>query len=382
MKIGIDARMMGTAQATGVGSYIYNILTRILTTDRENEYVIFVSPKNQELLTHISHPHLTIVTTTIHWYTWQEQLILPFIYYRHTLDVLWVPQFNVPLLYRKTFIVTIHDLIQKKWRIGKTNPLKELIFNAVFDHAVLKSKALLTVSHHTKQALVDAYKNLNGHKVIVTHLGVDKLFESQPNFDIINSVLRNLTITKPYLLYTGVHRPHKNLETLVKAFAKIKAKHDVALVLGGPRDDRYTALTQTLASLDSKVLSDIILPGFVSPQTLVSLYCGALAYVVPSFDEGFGLNGLEAMQCKIPVLASNSTCLQEIYTDAAYYFDPHSADSLVEAFETITSDKTLQANLVARGTARVSEFNWDTTAQQTLHSLHSCQKDLLKTKNK
>ena len=99
------------------------------------------------------------------------------------------------------------------------------------------------------------------------------------------------------------------------------------------------------------------------------LYTNADAYVFPSYMEGFGLPGLEAMGYGAPVVSSNATCLPEVYDDAAHYFNPFDTDDMVRAIENVISNKNLQANLIAEGYKQIAKYSWLRTAKQT-HSVY------------
>jgi glycosyltransferase involved in cell wall biosynthesis len=106
--------------------------------------------------------------------------------------------------------------------------------------------------------------------------------------------------------------------------------------------------------------------GFVPDEDLMKLYSQAMALVQPSHSEGFGLTGLEAMAAGLPVLASRSPVFQEIYADAALYFDAQSKDDLETVLQTILNDGKLRRRLIRKGLQRAKLFSWKTLVKQTL----------------
>ncbi len=367
MRIGIDARMMGKQQATGIGVYIEQIVTRIITKDTKNHYVIFVKPENKHLLdayTHLSHVEIRL--TPCHWYSLCEQFIFCVQLYKARLDLLHVPQFNVPLLYNKPFIVTIHDITPLRFPGHKmTSRIRRWAFNKVFYHALTKARAIITVSEYTKSQIQALFPSLTT-PCEVTYLGVENNFVREENYDKIQEVQKSFSLTKPYFLYLGVLRNHKNIHGLVRAFALVREKHEYALVLGGVQAPNYHELTTALNELSESTRADIILPGFIPDADVVLLYQGALAYVVPSFEEGFGINGLEAMALGVPVIASQAGSLPEIYADAAYYCDPYDSANIADAMTTIITSPDIRSSLIQKGYERLSHYSWDITADKTL----------------
>ena len=88
----------------------------------------------------------------------------------------------------------------------------------------------------------------------------------------------------------------------------------------------------------------------------------ALAMVFVPVFEGFGIPPLEAMQCNIPVIASNTTSVPEITGDAALLVDPYNIDDIARAMISIKTDEALRDALILRGNLRKSYFSWDKTS--------------------
>jgi glycosyltransferase involved in cell wall biosynthesis len=104
---------------------------------------------------------------------------------------------------------------------------------------------------------------------------------------------------------------------------------------------------------------------FVEDAQLNWLYAHASAYIFPSLMEGFGLPGLEAMSHGTPVISSNSTCLPEIYGNAAHYFDPKSVDDMTRAITEVLGNEKLRQQLSISGYEQIKKYSWSKMAQQT-----------------
>jgi glycosyltransferase involved in cell wall biosynthesis len=96
------------------------------------------------------------------------------------------------------------------------------------------------------------------------------------------------------------------------------------------------------------------------------LYSAADAFVYPSEHEGFGLPPLEAMACGTPVLASNIPIFKEILGDGALLINPLDVQEITNGMHKIVTDAAIRAELIQKGKARVEQFNWISTARQTL----------------
>jgi glycosyltransferase involved in cell wall biosynthesis len=139
-------------------------------------------------------------------------------------------------------------------------------------------------------------------------------------------------------------------------------------VLGGRERPGYPAPREAWEALG--VGDRVVRPGFIADEDLPALYSGAEAFVLPSFNEGFGLMPLEAMACGTPTVVSNVSCLPEILGDATHYVDPHDPGAIAEGLHAVLTDSALRADLVAKGTARVRRFSWDRAAEETLAVYH------------
>ena len=366
MKIGIDARMYGAAATTGIGVYIEKLTQHLFALDQQNEYVLFLrqpafgqfQPPNQRV---------TKVLLDLPWYSWPEQLKLPAILKKYRLDLVHFPHFNLPIFYSGKYIVTIHDITPKFFPgpLARKSIIRRFGYNLVFKTSLRKAVKIITISQHTKDNLIK-YFQADPDKIQVIYLGVDSPLKISQNQGGIAPIKKKFGITKPFILYVGVWRDHKNLPGLVAAFDLIKTQYrqDCQLVLAGQNDPRYPEIQTAIKH--SKFKEDIITPGFVAPNDLAGLYQAAELLVIPSFAEGFGLVALEALSYQTPVVASQTTSLPEIIGPAGLYFDPHQPTAMAQVINQVLADKNLSQRLIQAGPSKIKAYDWQKTAQQTL----------------
>lgn len=375
-RIGIDARFYGPV-GKGLGRYTQEVVDNLIKLDAVNQYVIFLRKENFYEF-NCDGRRVKKVLADIKWYGLAEQLVFPFYLIGERLDLMHFPHFNVPLFCPVKFVVTIHDLILIKFptlRATTLGPLvykiKNLAYKIVISAAVRRARKVLAVSEFTKNEVVKQFGIAPG-KIIVTYEGVanlsvsssvsgKSLIDESPKF---KGFLSSVEMTnKPYLLYVGNAYPHKNLEGLVKIFSEInKARPELSLVLVGKEDYFYSRLKQFAKNFSAK----IIFPGYVPDAELAGLYANALAYIFPSFYEGFGLPPLEAMAHGLPVASSDKTCLPEVLGQAALYFNPDDAVDMKSKIEKIITDENLRADLRNRGEAQAKKYSWTDCAEKTL----------------
>lgn len=324
MRIGIDARKIADF---GIGTYIRGLLTD-LAANGGDTFVAFAPQRLANLIPagveHVSidAPHYSI----------REIVILGRAADRARLDLFHAPHYVVPFT-RAPFVVTIHDLIH----LRHPNPLARLYARQMIGRAVRRSRRVLTVSEAVKREIVSTFGCADDH-VLVTPNGVGAPFSGS-----------GPAAEGRYFLYVGNDKPHKNVDVLVDAFSKID---DASLVLTGGAFERF------------KSRERVVVTGFVDDAELAALYRGAIALVMPSREEGFGLPALEAMVSGCAVITSNAAALVEITGDAALHVEPDAA-SLADAMTRIASDESLRTTLAAHGIARAKEFTWTRCAELT-----------------
>src|SRR3989344_1907559 len=162
MKIGIDARFVGP-QGTGLGKYTEKLIGNLQEIDHINSYFIFLKKDNWSYLK-FPKSNFQKVLADVAWYSAAEQIKMPGIYNSQDLDILHVPHFNVPILYRKKFIVTIHDLIHHHFSQESTTTRNQLLFKAkrvayrlVIAFAVKRSQKIIVPSNFVKKEIVENF---------------------------------------------------------------------------------------------------------------------------------------------------------------------------------------------------------------------------------
>ena len=152
----------------------------------------------------------------------------------------------------------------------------------------------------------------------------------------------------------------------MQAYEILKKKQNAQLVLVGKIDEDLKKI------IDNKEeIRDTLMPGFVSDQVLAAWYKTADVFVFPSLYEGFGLPGLESMTAGLAVVASNTSSLPEIYSEAALYFDPSNPVDIADKIKVVLSDKKIRQNLIERGKIIAAKYSWKKTASETLKIYNS-----------
>ncbi len=223
---------------------------------------------------------------------------------------------------------------------------------------------VIAISETVKGDLI-ATLGLDAAKIEVTPLGVADRPHAEP---VAEGELRArlcLAGDTSVLLSVAQMSAHKNLLALVEALPRLRDARAV-LVVCGRRTAYSDALLERARALG--VGDRLVLPGFVDEATLEGLYALAVAFVLPSLLEGFGLPVLEAMRRGVPVACSDASALPEVAGGAALLFDPRSPDAIAAACDQLLGDAALRDDLAARGRARAAQLTWEDTARATLRA--------------
>lgn len=337
-------------QPTGLATYALNLLP-YLNTLEVHVAAPFPVPAPQLL------PTPACMTAQEGWRgharrLWWTQWQLPRLYRQLQSQLLFSPIPEAPLWQNCRYIVTVHDLIPL--RFGTWSSRLSNYFRFVVPQILHQATHILCNSHSTAQEVQEFF-----------HIKPDRLTVIPLAFDPDRFYCLHLPAAN-YFLYIGRHDRHKNLPRLIQAFRQVGG--DYELWISGSYDRRYTpALERLVAALDLRERVKFI--GYIERENLCLLLNQAIALVLPSLWEGFGLPVLEAMACGTPVITSNLSALPETAGDAALLVDPYNIDDIADKMKELTRSESLRSHLRQLGLERVQNFSWQKTGTATLEVL-------------
>jgi glycosyltransferase involved in cell wall biosynthesis len=218
------------------------------------------------------------------------------------------------------------------------------------------------VVHASSHATADAVRELLGTE----RVEVIPLAPLPAETDAVESIAPIAELDgAPFILAIGTLERRKNIPMLVTAFGPIAEAHpDVRLVLAGATDDDRAAIDAAVDALPIALSARVLRTGRVDAAVKQWLLAHTTVLAYPSLDEGFGFPLLEAMQHRIPVVASNRGSIPEVAADAAVLVEPLDADALAGALEAALTDTALRDRLVRAGEDRLRAFSWEDTGQR------------------
>lgn len=323
-KVGIDGRLYGQ---TGVGVYLRNLLY-YLQRIKQKEFIfyIYLMKQDYDKLEFKSESFIRKIAD-YKWHTFSEQFGFLKTLYADKLDLMHFTYFSYPVLYNRRFIATIHDLTPLSYKTGKAstkNPLiyeiKFFAFKTVLDALIKKAKIIITPSKTVKEQLIKYYSDKYVNKIESIYEGVDyRLILAKENTNLSKKFKGN------YFIYVGNFYPHKNVDSLIKAFTMIDK--NLKLILIGPND----FFAQRMYQLINQLKQDKRIVFYHNPKDsdLVFFYKNAKALINPSLSEGFGLPLIEASYFKLPIIASDIDVFKEILGNKYIAFNPKNINNIV-----------------------------------------------------
>jgi len=400
MRIGIDiSTVLNHGKDVGAGRYIVNLVKNLFEIDNADDFILtgrYITDEYLELAEDLRQHYLSVKEKTLKpgpragnlstgtlsfkfIKTTQKNLDLsnrigfpPMEFYGFKADVFHCPDFLIPPTLNNKIVLTIHDLafirfpqFNFDWFVKKYTKLVRRNASA--------AAAIIADSHSTRNDIVEFF-GIRQDKITVVHLAGDEVFKKLNASEIDHSVAAKYKITKEFILSTGTIEPRKNYVTLIRAFNRLKSESiaqidkisqsDLQLVIVGKVGWMSEASIEEYNRSPFK--EDIILAGRLSDAELLQVYNMAQLFVYPSVFEGFGLPVVEAMQCGLPVVASNRSSIPELITDKRLLFNPADEDDIIAKIYMVLGSKNLRAQLSEEALKDAARFSWRNTAQKTL----------------
>ena len=360
MRIGVDVRKIKDG---GIGTYISEVLERLIPADPNNHYTLYFAPEDFSHYDY-SWENVTKRVNRSGKYSLGEHLSFPLQARRERLELFFFPHYTKSWWMPCPAVTTVHDLIHLRFPEYLSNPLAKYYARVIIGRACRSSEVVVTGSEATKRDLLELFK-IEEKKVRVIYNGVDhQTYHPLSDEERIGTFKKRYSLFKPFILYVGALKPHKNIPSLLRAYSSCPLRGDFDLVIATFRgEDRETIdkLARELGLQDNpRYLFSL------RKEELTLLYNCAHLLVFPSFYEGFGLPALEAMACGCPVIASNRASLPEVVGDAGLLFEPEEPEELAEKMSLLGNDEGLRQRLKERGRAQAQKFRWERTAEMTL----------------
>ena len=348
----VDARMIASS---GIGTCLRNTLPRIIHKRPNWRFTLL---GDRQRLADIGSPtNVEIRQADAPVYSLREQLAFTRLDL-HRADLLWAPHYNIPITATPRLVVTVHDVMHLTLPEYRNRWLRRTYATTMYAAVRRRASAVICDSDFTRRE----FERLvgTGPPTHVVHNGVHPSWFDIPPASSLASPAR------PFIVFVGLAKPHKNLVGLLRAFGMIADRVPHDLVIVGSRRDALRTIDRGIEQQAAPLNDRVRFAEHLELSALQQCVAGADVLVQPSFYEGFGLPPLEAMAAGTPCLASRIDPLVEVCGDAVAYCDPHDPADIARRLLELLESTSTRHEFSARGRRRAQAFSWDRSATETL----------------
>ena len=355
IRVGFDARWYNQS---GVGSYVTGLLTA-MAARREIKLLVYENPENP--VPELDALPITRIAVHSPRYSLRAQWELR---RRAAIDGLHLfhsPFYDIPYGLRCPVVVTIHDLIPFLYRIYD-RPKQDMV-KAGYRLAVRKAAHIIAVSENTARDLQSLLHVRQDRITIVHNAAARQYSHSAPTPNEAEILASRYAVRQPYIVAASAGNwETKNLSSALGSLDEATAAgiKFQSVVFGPPEGLQACGGKARWSKLELNYI------GALPPTMPASLFRNAMAFVMPSLYEGFGLPLIEAMSCGCPVVASNRGAVREVAGDGAQLFDPTDCAGMGQALGKLLSDSSARQHWKDRALRRAAEFSWAKAAEETI----------------
>jgi glycosyltransferase involved in cell wall biosynthesis len=297
---------------------------------------------------------------------------------REKLDVFFSPSVYTyfPLPPGLRAVVTIHDAIAERFPALTLSSARARIFwKAKVKLALMQSRRILSVSDYAARDVAREH-HVPREQIDVAVEAPSADFRPR-SVDTVNRAAAAAGIPQGahWFIYVGGFSPHKNIPSIIRAHASVVAASEgeqLHLILVGTRDkDVFLGdLPAIQSAIDDAGTNELVhWPGFVPDDELSALNTGAVALLLPSAAEGFGLPAVESAACRTPVIATNESPLPDLLAGGGIFVTPGDDAELARAMSRLWSEKGLRDDMGRCAQLKAAELTWDKCARSALDSI-------------
>ncbi len=374
MLIGIDGNEANVSQKVGVGQYAFELLWHLYKLDKTNNYLIYLKDQPSKELPPATKNWQYRVFGPSHMWT---RFALPFHLFtqKEKLNLFFSPSHYSPAFSPFPTVPTIHDIGYLQFQSQFTKKDLYQLINWTKE-SIHKAAQIITVSQFSKNEIIKTYQ-VKPEKISIAYNGVN----NSPKIDrkTQQKILSSYGLTSNnYYLYLGTLKPNKNIPFLIKSYSLLlkqflKTPRLVKegdgerlipkLVIAGKKGWLFNEIFEAVKK--ENLESNIIFTDFLDGNQKWTLYQNAIATVLPSTYEGFGIPAIESMKVGTPVIVSNIPPFKEVVGDSGLIINPTDTNDLCQKMININNPK-LRQKYSKLGKIQADKFTWDSTAKSVL----------------
>ncbi|HEX6134059.1 MAG TPA: glycosyltransferase family 1 protein [Longimicrobiales bacterium] len=387
MRIGVDAACL--ANGRGYGRFTRELLRAMVAQSPDDEFVLFVDDvaadgmdiegSNVRRINVAPREAPAVAAAADGYRSPADMLRFTAAVWRERPDVFFSPSVYTyfPLPPRQRLVVAIHDAIAERYpELTLPSPRARLFWRMKVGLALRQADLVLTVSDFAARELQDVL-HVPAARIRVAVEAPSAAYRPSTSEEVAAAAARaGLPAGARWLVYVGGFNPHKRVDRIVRAHARLLAERpeqDVHLLLVGTTsgDVFHGELDHIRRTIEEQgTAGHVHWPGFVPDDELRHLHSGALALVLPSESEGFGLPAVEAAACGTPVVATTASPLPQLLEGGGIFIPPGDEAALTDALRTLATDEVARRAMGECARIRAAALDWATSARSALAALH------------
>ncbi len=372
MRIAVNTRLLLKGKLEGIGWFTYQTLERIVRNHPEQDFVFFFdraydpsfvfAPNVTPVVVHpqARHPILFYI-----WFEWS----IPAMLRKYKIDLFLSPDSFMSLSTKVPTCLVIHDLAFEHYpdHFVLSHRLYWRHYSPLFAR---KAKRIATVSTYSKNDINKRY-GIDLKNIDVIYNGAHDEYKPLTH-EQREEVKLKYADGCEYFVFAGALHPRKNIVNLLKAFVLFKKRQrtNMKLVIAGRMAWKYEEVEQMKEEMPFK--EEVKWVGYMNVDELSQVIGASYALVYASLFEGFGIPILEAFQCNVPAIVSNTSSMPEVAGDAALLIDPSSPEDIANNMHLLYKDEALRNRLIAKAPEQVRKFDWDGAAVRLWESMMKC----------
>lgn len=372
MRIAVNTRLLLKGKLEGIGWFTHQTLERMVRKHPEHEFIFFFDRPYDPSF--VFAPNVTPVVVSpqarhpILFYIWFEWR-LPYLLKKYKADVFLSTDGYLSLSTKVPTCLVIHDLAFEHYPEHFVTSHK-LYWRHYSPRFAEKATRIATVSSYSKQDICEQY-NVPSDKIDVVYNGAHDEYKPL-DWNEREAVKEKYADGCEYFVFAGALHPRKNIVNLLKAFIAFKKRQrsNMKLVIVGRLAWKYEEVLQMQQEMPFR--EDVKWVGYMNVDELSQVMGGAYALVYPSLFEGFGIPILEALECNVPAIVSNTSAMPEVAGEAGLLVDPKNVDDIAEKMQQLYKDENLRTKLIANAKEQIKKFSWDQSADRLWDCLMKC----------
>ncbi|MES2304439.1 MAG: glycosyltransferase [Gemmatimonadota bacterium] len=267
-------------------------------------------------------------------------------------------------------VVTVHDAIAERFpELTLPSRRARLFWRLKVGLALRQARLVLTVSDYAASEVARVHRVSPSRLRIAVEAPAASYAPADAAQVAEATIAVGLPAGVPWFTYVGGFSPHKHVDLILRALAALPEAH--LLLIGRLDGDAFLTVREQLTVLaaDLGLAGRVHWTGFLADATVAALHTGAVATLLPSASEGFGLPAVEAAACGAAVIATTESPLPQLLAGGGRFVVPGQIEPLANAMRELLHDLPARQAAGTAARAGAMALTWERTARATLAAI-------------